>query len=60
MVVEEDDVWRTLKNYFKDLYNMDTEEQVSFTTVGFLVFGEVIILEEHQLRELKWVDMGKV
>ena len=50
----EDEVRKTWKDYFEDLYNMDTQEQIAVLYEALMVLGEVIILEESQLEVLKW------
>ena len=46
-----DDMRRTWKEYFEDMYNNDTEEQVAVNMQGFMaisVFKEAVILEKSQ------------
>ena len=47
-----DKVQRIWKDYFVDLYNMDTQEKLQFTCVALMVLGEVTILKESQLGKL--------
>ena len=41
------------KEYFEDVYNIDTQKQVESTRVALMGFEEVTISEESQLEELR-------
>ena len=49
----EGEVRRNWREYFEDLYNIYTREQVAATCVALMGFGEVITSEESQLEELR-------
>ena len=41
------------KEYFEDLYNIDTQEQDAVHMCGKMGFGQVTTSEESQLKELR-------
>ena len=54
LVLEEAEVRRIWKEYYEDLYNIDTQEQVEFTSVALMEFGKATTSEESRLGE-RWL-----
>ena len=50
---EEDESLKIWKDYFEDLYNIDTQEQIAVPIWALMAFGEVNTSEESQLQELR-------
>ena len=46
MAQGEDEVRKIWKEYFEDLYNIDTQERLEFTCVALIEFGDVTTSEE--------------
>ena len=49
VVMEEAEVRKIWKEYYEDLYNIDTQELVAVTCVALKEFGEVTTSEESRL-----------
>ena len=54
LAVGEDEVKRTWKDYFEDLYYINTQEKLQSSCMSLMGFGEVITSEESQLGGLRW------
>ena len=50
---DDDEVRSIWKEYFKDLYNIDAQEQVGSTCVVLIGFGDVNAWEETLLKDLR-------
>ena len=49
----ENEARKIWKDYFEDLYNIDTQKRLQFTYAALMGFREVATSEESQLEELR-------